>query len=50
VNRDADVNPGVRSPAARGLKLRSYSGIVPWYSYSECMTERFVRLGSLISI
>jgi hypothetical protein len=44
MNRDADANPGARSPAARGAKPEIFLHAVPWDSYSECLTERFARL------
>jgi hypothetical protein len=50
VNHDAEANPGARSPAARGAEPKIFLRTVPWDSYSECLTERFARLGSLISI
>jgi hypothetical protein len=39
-----------RSPAVRGAEPEIFLCTVPWDSYLECLTERFVRLGSLISI
>jgi hypothetical protein len=48
VNRDAGVDLGARSPAARGVNLRSLSVTVQWNPYLVRLTAQFVGPGSQI--